>query len=176
MLIIKYILLLVLIFSFYGCSRTITDYENCVSEELHFEFKNELNLYIVDDSKGKYKYSSMNFPKGEYYLSFKKENGVYYSGWKFIPIKSKSFYLTGKYKIDKPNFILSYVLDSSSSLQIDINNTKTWISPYELSKETLKKSYMNNREKLYKNTKNKYGFKFKCPNEDVKENDWHIFW
>ncbi len=69
MIILKYIFIIFLILNLQGCTyRIVTDYENCVSKELIFEFKDNIKLYIIDDSKARYKYSSMNFPKGEHYL------------------------------------------------------------------------------------------------------------
>ena len=135
MTILKYILLIFSIFILQGCTSSIeTDYENCVSKELIFEFKDNIKLYIIDDSKGIYKYSSMNFPKGEHYLYLcsneedecrREYTGQYYQGWKLIKIESKPFHLTGKYKTNEPNLILGAFAPSTSALQIEINGIKT---------------------------------------------------
>ena len=67
--ILKYIFLLILILTLQGSTyRIVTDYEDCVSKKFIFEFKDNINIYIIDDSEATYKYSSINFPKGEHYL------------------------------------------------------------------------------------------------------------
>ena len=191
MTILKYIFLLFLIFTLQGCTyRIVTDYENCVSEKLIFEFKENTKLYIIDDSKATYKYSSMNFPKGEYYLylcsdkedeCLKKYSGQYYKGWNLIKVESKPFYLTGRYKINKPNLILGAFVPETSALQIKIGDIKAWVSEYDLDINNMKKSSANSIDKLNKNRKprtdwNDWMTKFECPNIDTKESSWELIW
>ncbi len=173
-----------------GCTyRTITDYENCVSGDLFFELKDNLNIYLIDDSMATYKYTSMNFPSNEHYICIgendecKKEfTGSYYQDWKIIPIPSKIFRLTGKYKINEPNFILGAFVSTTSALQIDINNTKAWISVYEIEDmDKFKKSTTKSIQELNKNRKprvdwNDWMTEFQCPNTDVKKSSWELIW
>lgn len=188
---LKYISLLFLIFLLQGCTyRKITDYENCVSSELTFEFKDDINLYIIDDSNGEYKYSSMNFPNKQYYLficsddedTCKREySGQYYQGWKLIKIKSTPFYLTGKYKINQPQSLLSAFAPKTSALQIYINGTYTWVSDNELNDINLKNISKNSIKELHKNRRlttdwNDWMTEFQCPNPNVKEIDTELIW
>jgi len=175
---------------FQGCTyRTITDYEKCTSEDLFFELKDNLDIYLIDDSMATYKYSSMNFPNNEHYICIgendecKKEfTGSYYQGWRIIPVPSKIFHLTGKYKINEPNFILGAFAPTTSALQIEINNTKAWISVYELENmDNFKKSTTKSIQELNKNRKPKVDWNdwmtiFECPNPNVKEIDWKLSW
>lgn len=191
MKILKYILLLLLILTLQGCTyRIVTDYENCVSKELIFEFKDNIKLYIIDDSKATYKYSSMNFPKGEYYLDLcldkedeciKKYSGEYYQGWKLIKVESKPFHLTGRYKINEPNFILGAFASKTTALQIEIGDIKAWLSEHDLDIDDMKKSSANSIQELNRNRKlhtdwNDWMTEFKCPNTDVKESSWKLIW
>lgn len=191
MKILKYILLLLLILTLQGCTyRIVTDYENCVSKELIFEFKDNIKLYIIDDSKATYKYSSMNFPKGEHYLflcsdeenkCIKEYSGQYYQGWELIKVESKPFYLTGRYKTNEPNFILGAFAPDTSALQIEIGGIKAWLSEYDLDINNMKKSSANSIKELNKNRKlstdwNDWMTKFECPNIDVKKSSWELIW
>ena len=184
-------LIIFILFILQGCTyRVITDYEDCATEKLYFELKDNLNMYLIDDSNGIYKYSSMNFPKNEYYVCIGTEDrcveeykGQYYQGWKIIPISSKGFYLTGRYKTNKPNFILGAFVSETSALQIEINQTtKSWISVYELNdKANFKKSSEKSILKLNRNRKlatdwNDWMTIFECPNPNVKEVDWNLIW
>ena len=186
----KNILLIFIVFTLQGCTnRVITDYENCVSEELTFEFKDNLNLYLIDDSKGTYKYSSMNFLEGEHYLCIGEKNecireytGQYYQGWKLIPVLSKNFHLTGKYKTNEPNAILGAFAPDTDALQIEIDGIKAWLSVYEL-KDTsnLKKSSTKSIQELNKNRKlatdwNDWMTIFECPNPNVQKKKWERIW
>ncbi len=188
--ILKYILLIYSIFTLQGCTySTVTDYENCVSEELIFEFKDDLQLYIIDDSEGKNKYTSMTFPEGEHYLCIGKENTCinaykdysdtykYHQGWKLISVPSRPFHLTGKYKTNKPNSILG-IFEHASALQIELNGIKVWLSDYQLDDSNLKESSAKNITKLNKNSKmiNEWMSVFECPNIDVKEINSEIIW
>ncbi len=165
-----------------GCnSRVITDYDKCIFEKLYFEFKDDLNIYLIDDSKGKNRYSNMNFKKGEDYICIGKKDtcikdfkGAYYKGWKILPLASKRFYLTGKYKISKP---FSLFMSETSALQIDINHTKAWISIYEINDKTnFKKSSLTSIQKLNKlrGEHPKWMTIFKCPNPNVKKVGWDL--
>lgn len=191
MKILKYILLLLLILTLQGCTyRIVTDYENCVSKELIFEFKDNIKLYIIDDSKATYKYSSMNFLKGEHYLylcsdeedkCIKEYSGQYYQGWKLIKVESKPFHLTGRYKINKPNFILGAFASKTSALQIEIGDIKAWLPEYDFNIKNMKESSTNSIKELNKNRKlstdwNDWMTEFKCPNSDVKESSWELIW
>lgn len=188
---LKHILLIFFILILQGCTYSIvTDYDNCVSKELVFEFKDNLKLYIIDDSKGIYKYSSMNFPEGEHYLHLcsdeedkceREYSGQYYQGWKLIKIQSKPFHLTGRYKVNEPNFILGAFAPETSALQIEIDGIKVWLSDYELDESNLKKSSANSIKELNKNRKlstdwNDWMTEFQCPNTDVKESSWELIW
>jgi hypothetical protein len=189
-LILRSILLALIILTFQSCTyRVITDYEDCISEKLLFELKDDKNLFIIDDSRGTYKYSSMNFPKNEYFVCISEKNGCikehsgyYQEGWKIIPVSSKSFHLTGKYKINKPNVILGAFASEYSALQIDINGTKAWIAVYELyDASNFKKSSQDSIIRLNKNRKLTTDWydmmgAFECPNPNVKESDWKIIW
>ena len=187
---ISKILLIFILFILQGCTyRVVTDYEDCVSEELYFELKDNLNIYLIDDSKGTYKYSSMNLPKNEYYICIgtkdtciKEYTGQYYQDWKIIPIPTKSFHLTGRYKTNKPNFILGAFVSDTSAFQIEINQTKAWVSIYELNDiENFKKSSEKSIQKLNRNRKlatdwNDWMTIFECPNPNVKKDDWNLIW
>lgn len=178
---LKYILLICSILILQGCTyRIITDYKNCVSEDLVFEFKDNLKLYIIDDTNAEYKYSSMNLPKGEHYLCVGEEDecikefsSEYYN---LIPIESKPFHLTGTYKVNRPNIILGAFVSETSAIQIEINGIKTWVALYELDEDNLKKSSEESLKKLNKNTKVLNGWHkvFECPNTDVKKDDWEL--
>ena len=187
----KYILLTFLIFTLHGCIyRVISDYEDCVSENLTFEFKDNIKLYIVDDSNARYKYSSMNFPKGEHYLYLCSDeedeclnefSGPYYRGWKLIRVESKPFHLTGRYKIDKPNLILGAFAPETSALQIKMGDITAWVSVYVFDMDYMKESSASSVEELNKNRKprtdwNNRMTKFECPNSDAKESSWEVFW
>ena len=57
-MVVLYILLISFLLFFQGCTyRTITDYEKCTSEDLFFELKDNLDIYLIDDSMATYKYS-----------------------------------------------------------------------------------------------------------------------
>jgi len=185
-MVFKFILSATVLLSMQGCVyRVITDYDNCVPNALVLEFKKNLNLYIIDDSKGQNKYSSMNFTNGEYYLCIEEEdectqnyNGAYYQGWKIVPLSAKSFRFTGLYKTNKPNFLLGAFVSESSALQIEINGTKAWLSSYELDKSNIKKKSFKNLEKLHANSIkiNDYISVFECSNANVEERDWTLVW
>ena len=176
----------------HGCAYSIvTDYENCVSKELIFEFKENLKLYSIDDSKGKHKYSSMNLPQGEHHLyicseeedqCLKEYSGrYYYQGWRLIKINSKLFHLTGRYKKNEPNIILGMFAPSTSALQIEINGENIWLSDYELDINNLTQSSLKSIKQLNENRKlqtdwNDYMTEFQCPNKDVRENSWKLIW
>ena len=185
----KNILLIFIVLTLQGCiNRTITDYENCVSEELTFEFKDKIGIYIIDDSEGKNKYSSMNFPKGEYYLCVKEGmrclnfSGEYYEGWNIIHVKSKTIQLTGKYKTNKPNGILSAFAPDTEALQVVIDGNKAWISVYELEDvANFKKSSDKSIQELNKNRKlatdwNDWMTIFECPNPNVLKKKSERIW
>ena len=146
-------------------------------------------MYLIDDSMATNKYSTMNFPNNEHYVCIgkykeceEKFSGSYYQNWKLIPISSKIFHLTGKYKINKPNLILGAFAPTTSALQIEINNTKAWISVYELEDmDNFKKSTVKSIQELNKNRKprvdwNDWMTTFECPNPNVKEIDWELIW
>lgn len=187
---LKYILLIFSIFTLQGCFSTVTDYENCVSEELIFEFKDDLQLYIIDDSEGTNKYTSMTFPKGEHYLCIGKDDACidaykdysdtykYHQGWKLIPVPSKPFHLTGKYKTNKPNSILGTFAPDTSALQAEIDGTKVWLSLHEFDNSDHKQSVEESIEKLKRNSEllNGWHLVFECPNTDVKEVNSELIW
>jgi len=130
----------------------------------------------------------MNFVKGEHYLCIgegdeciRNYTGQYYQGWKLIPVLSKPFHLTGKYKTKKPNFILGAFAPETSALQIEINGKKVWLSDYELNESNLKKSSLESIKALNKNRKlstdwNDWMTEFECPSPNVKETDWELIW
>ena len=175
---LKYILLISSFFFFAGCTtRTITDYDNCVPAGLTIEFKDAIGISIIDDSEGKNKYSSMSFPKGEYYLCVKEENGClyfsgqYYEGWNIDHLKSKTIQLTGKYKTNKPNGISSAFTPDTVALQVLIDGRKAWISEMDIDEADVKESSIKVVREVRKNSSSPEELvsEFKCPNTDVKE-------
>lgn len=188
MTILKYILFPFLILTLQGCTYSIvTDYENCVSKELIFEFKDNIKLYAIDDSKATHKYSSMNFPKGEHYLylcsdeedkCIKKYSRQYYQGLELIKVESKPFHLTGRYKTNEPNFILGAFAPDTSALQIEIGDIKAWLAEYDLDIRDIKSSSASSIKELNNNRKlsNTWITEFECPNTDVKESSWELIW
>jgi hypothetical protein len=158
---IKKLFLLVMLISIEGCGyRSMGTYQANYPETLLFEFKDEIELYMVDDSSvtSKYqKYSRQNFPKGEYYLhlktlhtwsNFESLNKKYH----MVKVKSTPFYFTGKYKTIEPFLIFGTFVNSSIAFQIHIGGVNTWISEYDLDSETLKKSSWITLSKISGNT------------------------
>lgn len=186
MSILKYFLVLLSVLSFQGCTyRIVTDYSECVSSELTFEFKEDLNLFLIDDSDGEHKYSSMNLPKGEYYICvgegdqcMKDYAGQYSRGWKLIPIHPEPFHLTGKYKTNVPNLILGAFASETEALQANIAGKNVWLPVYVLDERKLGASSKESINALNKNTTLINGWlpDFKCPNTDVKEEGWELVW
>jgi len=90
--------------------------------------------------------------------------------------------MTGRYKTNKPNFILGAFVSDTSAFQIEINQTKAWVSVYELNdKENFKKSSEKSIQKLNRNRKlatdwNDWMTIFECPNPNVKKDDWDLIW
>lgn len=175
---LKYILLISSLLVFTGCTdRTITDYDNCVPDGLTIEFKDEIGMAIIDDSEGENKYSTMNFPKGEYYLCVREGDGClffsgeYYEGWNIIRLKSKTIKLTGKYKTNKPHGINSAFNSDSGALQVLIEGRKAWISESYIDETDVKESSIEVIKEIRKNSSSpdELAFYFKCPNTDVKE-------
>lgn len=182
----KNIILLIMVLAFQGCTnRTITDYENCAPAGLTFEFKDEIGIFVIDDSEGKNKYSSMNFPKGEYYLCIKEglrcanSYGEYSEGWSTIYLKSKTIRLTGRYKASKPNAVLGAFAPDTFALQVKVEDRKAWVSVSDLrSMSDLKETSANEKsiQELNKNRKSISDLhdlttKFECPNPDVIKKD-----
>jgi len=167
-----------------GCTyRTVTDYKNCVSKELIFEFKENLKIYIIDDSSGKHKYSSMNFPNGEHYLCVGEGDECIQSykekeDWNLIPLQSKSFHLTGNYKTNVPNTILGAFVPKTSALQAEIDGTKVWLSLHQFDNSNHKLSIKESIERLKENSEllNGWHLVFECPNTSVKEVDRTLIW
>jgi hypothetical protein len=178
-----------MVLSFQGCTnRTITDYENCVLDGLTFELKDEIKVFVIDDLEGKNKYSSMNFPKGEYYLCIKKGMdcaigyGEYSRGWSMIYLKSKTIRLTGRYKTNVPNAVLGAFAPDTFAFQVEIEDRKAWVSVNEFEDmSNFKESSAKNIQELNKNRKlttdwNDWMTKFECPNPNVKEVDSEKIW
>lgn len=178
----KNIILIIMLLVFQGCTnRVITDYDNCVPEGLTFELKDDLGVFIIDDSEGKNKYSSMNFPEGEYYLCIEegmgcaKSYGEYSKGWSMIYLKSRTIRLTGRYKTNKPNAILGAFAPDTFALQVEIADKKAWVSVREFKDMSkFKESSRKSIQELNKNRKlttdwNDWMTKFECPNLDSKE-------
>lgn len=168
-----------LLLLFQGCAyRIITDYDNCVPQNLTFEFKDKYALYIIDDSNidtPHGRYSSMNFEKGEYYICLDKQidspnyvcGGMHKSEYNLIPLKNQPFHLTGKYKYNDPNLILGIAVSDSHALQADFNGTIVWISAYTVAdKDNQKEHTHKNIDDLFKDsTFTYYGSldDFECP-------------
>ena len=185
----KNIILIIMVLSLQGCTnRVITDYENCVPEGLTFELRDDLGVFIIDDSEGENKYSSMNFPEGEYYLCIKegmgcaKSYGEYSEGWSMIYLKSRTIRLTGRYKTNKPNAVLGAFAPDTFALQVEIEDKKAWVSISEFrDMSNFKESSTKNIQELNKNRKlttdwNDWMTKFECPNPNVKEIDSKKIW
>jgi hypothetical protein len=186
MTVFRSVLLLFLVLFLQGCTYSkITDYSNCVSKDLTFEFKDDLSLFIIDDSKGENKYSSMNFPNDEHYICIgrgdqcvRDHKGLYYKGWKLIPLRSEPFHLTSRYKTNVPNSILGIFAPDTSALQAEIAGKNVWLPVYVLDEYHLKKSSTESIRALNKNTRMLNGRIpiFECPNENVKEDGSEKVW
>lgn len=169
-----------MILFFQGCAyRIITDYENCVSPKLTFEFEVDVKLCIIDDSQTERKYSSMNFPDEEYYLSTGNGcDGHGNVGIKYIPMHTQAFHLTGKYKVNRPKALLGAIISDTAALQADFNGTKVWISPQHLVYTDHKEYAENSIKALTEKSEfyNGWHLIFECPNTDVKEVGWMSRW
>jgi len=180
-----------MVLAFQGCTnRTITDYENCVPAGLTFELKDEIKVFVIDDSEGKNKYSSMNFPKGEYYLCIKEGMGCAYDygefskGWSMIYLKSKTIRLTGRYKTNVPNAVLGAFAPDTFALQVEIEDRKAWVSVSDLRDMSDLKETSENEKSIQELNKNRKSIsdlhdwmtKFECPNQDVKKKGSEKIW
>lgn len=158
---------------FQGCAyRVITDYDNCVPQNLTFEFKDKYALYIIDDGNAEnppQRYTSMNFEKGEHYICIDSSNssdsvcgGTSKSEYNVIRLKNQPFHLTGKYKHNDPNLILGLAVSDSHALQADFNGTIVWISIGRLAYKHDHKEYTHkNIDYIFKESSNHRDFE--CP-------------
>ena len=169
----NYIFLIVIPFLVQGCVfRTITDYENCVPDDLIFEFKDRFQHCIVDDSKSQQKFSSMNIPEGEYFFSECEST----SDYKYTKVTTP-FRLTGKYKFSSPKALLAAFVGDSDAIQVDINGTKAWMSTYSLREAYYHKAYVAKSVNAFnKKSRLEHGWHyiFECPNDKYYISDWNI--
>lgn len=164
------------LFFFQGCAyRIITDYDNCVPQNLTFEFKDKYALYIVDDGNAENppeRYTSMNFEKGEHYICLDRQidspnyvcAGMSRSEYNLIRLENQAFHLTGKYKYNDPNLILGLAVSDSHALQADFNGTIVWIGDYELADKHNHKEYTHkNIDYIFKESSSHRDFE--CPSD-----------
>jgi hypothetical protein len=177
LIILKHLHFLLIFFFFQGCGfHLITTYENCVSPELTFEFKDNKKLCLIDDSKAKRKYSSLGIAEGEYYFSTEDCKPFGNDGYDYIPLKVMPFHLTGVYKINTPKGILGMFISEISHIQADYNGTKVWMSLYDF-EEYYHKDYVQEDIKKLKEKSELAGgwhLKFKCPNQKARIAYWSI--
>ncbi len=176
---VQHLIMLALLLTLQGCTySTVTEYKDCVSPELTFDFKDNVKLYALDDSAAEIKYSRMNINEGEFYLCTGSDCHSYPSSkFKYIPLQSVPFHLTGKYRTSEPNIILGTFVSETSALQADINGTIVWMSLHEFEKHQHKKEVENSIIKLKRNStlQNGWHLRFECPNNDVQVEDWWLY-
>lgn len=161
---------------FQGCAyRIITDYDNCVPQDLTFEFKDKYALYIIDDGNAEnppQRYTSMNFEKGEHFICIDYGSdssdhvcgGTPKSEFNVIRLKNQPFHLTGKYKYNDPNLILGIAVSDSHALQADFNGTLVWISTSTFAFKYEHKEYTHkNIDYIFKESNSDRDFE--CPSD-----------